>query len=258
MTWTSRTYRWSRAASPPTCLAGQVALVTGGATGIGKEICRVLGRHGAPGRHRQPQAGEPRSRRRRAPGRGHRRLVRRLRRARRRGRAGRRRRGRRPSGAARHRGQQRGRQLPRADDEDLAQRVQGRRRHRPARHLQRLRGGVRRLAAGARRQHREHQRPVRAAGRVLPGPCGRGQVRGRLAHPHLCGRVGPLRHPGQRHRPRARSPAPRACSRFAEAVPGGATGRPTNPLGLARATAPTSPTWRSSCAARSPGSSRAR
>lgn len=28
-------------------LAGQVALVTGGATGIGKEICRVLGRHGA-------------------------------------------------------------------------------------------------------------------------------------------------------------------------------------------------------------------
>jgi peroxisomal 2,4-dienoyl-CoA reductase len=28
-------------------LAGQVAFVTGGATGIGKEICRVLGRHGA-------------------------------------------------------------------------------------------------------------------------------------------------------------------------------------------------------------------
>jgi peroxisomal 2,4-dienoyl-CoA reductase len=28
-------------------LAGQVALVTGGATGIGKEICRVLGSHGA-------------------------------------------------------------------------------------------------------------------------------------------------------------------------------------------------------------------
>src|SRR5277367_3737099 len=36
----------------PTCFApdlldGQVALVTGGATGIGKEICRVLGAHGA-------------------------------------------------------------------------------------------------------------------------------------------------------------------------------------------------------------------
>jgi len=31
----------------PDILAGQVALVTGGATGIGKEICRVLGRHGA-------------------------------------------------------------------------------------------------------------------------------------------------------------------------------------------------------------------
>ncbi|MDA8046277.1 MAG: SDR family oxidoreductase [Actinomycetota bacterium] len=31
----------------PDVLAGQVALVTGGATGIGKEICRVLGRHGA-------------------------------------------------------------------------------------------------------------------------------------------------------------------------------------------------------------------
>lgn len=36
-------------ASPfrPDLLAGQVAFVTGGATGIGKEICRVLGRHGA-------------------------------------------------------------------------------------------------------------------------------------------------------------------------------------------------------------------
>jgi NAD(P)-dependent dehydrogenase (short-subunit alcohol dehydrogenase family) len=31
----------------PDLLAGQVAFVTGGATGIGKEICRVLGRHGA-------------------------------------------------------------------------------------------------------------------------------------------------------------------------------------------------------------------
>ena len=31
----------------PTILAGQVAFITGGATGIGKEICRVLGRHGA-------------------------------------------------------------------------------------------------------------------------------------------------------------------------------------------------------------------
>jgi len=31
----------------PDVLAGQVVLVTGGATGIGKEICRVLGAHGA-------------------------------------------------------------------------------------------------------------------------------------------------------------------------------------------------------------------
>ncbi len=31
----------------PDILAGRVAFVTGGATGIGKEICRVLGRHGA-------------------------------------------------------------------------------------------------------------------------------------------------------------------------------------------------------------------
>ncbi len=31
----------------PDVLAGRVALVTGGATGIGKEICRVLGTHGA-------------------------------------------------------------------------------------------------------------------------------------------------------------------------------------------------------------------
>src|SRR5262249_35345830 len=36
-------------ASPfrPDLFAGQVAFVTGGATGIGKEICRVFGRHGA-------------------------------------------------------------------------------------------------------------------------------------------------------------------------------------------------------------------
>ena len=31
----------------PDLFAGQVAFVTGGATGIGKEICRVLGSHGA-------------------------------------------------------------------------------------------------------------------------------------------------------------------------------------------------------------------
>lgn len=31
----------------PDLLAGRTALVTGGATGIGKEICRVLGQHGA-------------------------------------------------------------------------------------------------------------------------------------------------------------------------------------------------------------------
>ena len=31
----------------PDLLAGRSALVTGGATGIGKEICRVLGQHGA-------------------------------------------------------------------------------------------------------------------------------------------------------------------------------------------------------------------
>src|ERR1700730_16232943 len=31
----------------PDVLDGQVAFVTGGATGIGKEICRVLGAHGA-------------------------------------------------------------------------------------------------------------------------------------------------------------------------------------------------------------------
>jgi NAD(P)-dependent dehydrogenase (short-subunit alcohol dehydrogenase family) len=39
----------SAAESPfvPNMLAGQVAFVTGGATGIGKEICRVLGAHGA-------------------------------------------------------------------------------------------------------------------------------------------------------------------------------------------------------------------
>jgi 2,4-dienoyl-CoA reductase [(3E)-enoyl-CoA-producing], peroxisomal len=42
----------STVAAAPSCFApdvldGQVALVTGGATGIGKEICRVLGSHGA-------------------------------------------------------------------------------------------------------------------------------------------------------------------------------------------------------------------
>jgi 2,4-dienoyl-CoA reductase [(3E)-enoyl-CoA-producing], peroxisomal len=36
-----------RSVFAPDVLEGQVALVTGGATGIGKEICRVLGAHGA-------------------------------------------------------------------------------------------------------------------------------------------------------------------------------------------------------------------
>ena len=39
----------------PDLLAGRVALVTGGATGIGREICRVLGGHGARGHHGQPE-----------------------------------------------------------------------------------------------------------------------------------------------------------------------------------------------------------
>jgi NAD(P)-dependent dehydrogenase (short-subunit alcohol dehydrogenase family) len=33
----------------PDIIKDQVALVTGGATGIGKEICRALGAHGAAG-----------------------------------------------------------------------------------------------------------------------------------------------------------------------------------------------------------------
>jgi peroxisomal 2,4-dienoyl-CoA reductase len=41
--------KWTDGANcfAPDLLRGQVALVTGGATGIGKEICRVLGVHGA-------------------------------------------------------------------------------------------------------------------------------------------------------------------------------------------------------------------
>ena len=45
--WTSRTQWRSRCCFVPDLLTGRVALVTGGATGIGKEICRVLGSHGA-------------------------------------------------------------------------------------------------------------------------------------------------------------------------------------------------------------------
>ena len=102
-------------ASPfrPDVLAGQVAFVTGGGTGIGKEICRVLGHHGAriaiASRKREvldAAAAELAC----GGDRGPRRLVRRARRG---GRPRRRRRDRRALRPARHRREQRGGQLPR-------------------------------------------------------------------------------------------------------------------------------------------------
>jgi NAD(P)-dependent dehydrogenase (short-subunit alcohol dehydrogenase family) len=53
-----------------------------------------------------------------------------------------------------------------------------------------------------RRFHRQHQRALWADGRRLPvARCG-GQGWSRFAHPDVCRRVGALRHPGQCHRPR--------------------------------------------------------
>ena len=134
----------------PDLLAGRSALVTGGATGIGKEICRVLGQHGArvtmvsrkeenlvAARAPSSQAegiDVPLRRRRRARRRGGGRVVAAAIEA---------------FGRARHRGQQRGGQLPGADHRAVAQRLQGRRRHRPARHLQRHQGGLRGVAAAS-------------------------------------------------------------------------------------------------------------
>ena len=77
-------------------------------------------------------------------------------------------------------------------------------------HLQRDPLRIRRLAGRARRQHRQHQRPVPAEGRGVPVTRRGGEGRGRFADPHLCRRVGPLRNPGQRDRARDRSEAPRA------------------------------------------------
>ena len=73
----------------------------------------------------------------------------------------------------------------------------------------------------------------------------------------LRGRVGPLRHPGQRHRPRldARDRGPEAVRRGGPGR-GHRRSRPTRWAGTA--TARTSPTSPCSCAARWPGSSPAR
>jgi hypothetical protein len=131
-------------------LAGQVAFVTGGATGIGKEICRVFGGHGARiaiASRKQPALDAAAAELRaegievwtqstdvrdpaavRATGRRHRVALR----------------------PARHRRSTTRRATSRADDAHLRQRIQGRRGHRPARHLPRVEGGVRRVA---RREH---------------------------------------------------------------------------------------------------------
>jgi 2,4-dienoyl-CoA reductase [(3E)-enoyl-CoA-producing], peroxisomal len=45
--WKGPTHTDGASCFTPDLLSGQIALVTGGATGIGKEICRILGAHGA-------------------------------------------------------------------------------------------------------------------------------------------------------------------------------------------------------------------
>ena len=45
--WKMPTHTDGASCFAPDLLSGQIALVTGGATGIGKEICRILGAHGA-------------------------------------------------------------------------------------------------------------------------------------------------------------------------------------------------------------------
>ena len=53
-----------------------------------------------------------------------------------------------------------------------------------------------------RRQHREHHGALRDEGRGAAGARRRGQVGRRLAHSHVCGRMGPARDPRERDRAR--------------------------------------------------------
>ena len=200
-------------------LAGQVAFVTGGGTGIGKEIARVLGRHGAriaiASRRRdvlEEAAAElgaegidvwtrhvrrAQGRRGRAGHAGHHRSVR----------------------TPRHLDQQRRGQLPRADDEDLVQRLQVGRRHRPAGHLQLFEVRVREVDAGQRRQHRQHRGGVRTEGHRVPGARRGGEERRVVIDAYVRGRMGALRRARQRgqsgqHRQHRRGAAisPKRCA----------------------------------------------
>ena len=73
--------------------------------------------------------------------------------------------------------------------------------------------------------------PFEQRGGRLPGPRGGGEVRRGLAHPDLRRRMGPVRHPGQRHRPGHRSATRKGSAASPRRSPG-PRDRPTNPLGI--------------------------
>ena len=134
----------------PDLLAGRSALVTGGATGIGKEICRVLGQHGARVTMVSRKEENLVAAVAELQADGDRLPLRRRRRPRRRGRGpGRRRPPSRPSGALDIVVNNAAGNFPVPIIDAVDQRLQGRRRHRPARHLQRHQGRLRGVAARA-------------------------------------------------------------------------------------------------------------
>ncbi len=248
--------RMDRSVFAADVLEGQVALVTGGATGIGKEICRVLGAHGARVTlaSRKKENLEATVEELKAEGVDAAfgvcdvrdadavRAVVELRRDR--------------PGTARHRDQRRRRQFPCAHVEDLTQRLQSRSRHRSARHVQRDSLRVRRLAGGSRWEHRQHQCSVSAEGSGVPvARCG-GKGRGRFAHSNLCRRVGALRDPSERDRTGINRQERREFGDLPKPSPTATIAPKT--LWACRATGPTSRTWLCFFAARWHASSPAR